>query len=169
MTVSENKCAKVVAHLSDATLMFAYENIVSFRRTGRLDVPCTLSGINDIICKEMGWNTEQYKYTEQYVLMDIARRHYNAMLRKSIATIKENDDVWIVENKTSVLHGTIFGIHKNSDGEISSFTVSCDDGDFRGISYELINQDVFFDERAANGSIINTEDNRFMLDLNPIY
>lgn len=169
MTVSENKCAQAVAHLSDATLMFAYENIVSFRKTGRLDVPCTLSGINDIICKEMGWKTEHYKHTEQYVLMEIARRHYNSMLRKNIATIKSNDDVWIVENKKGVLHGTIYNVHKDVSGEVSSFTVSCDDGDFRSISYELVNQEVFFDEQVAMGVIQDFNSDEYVLNLNPLY
>ena len=82
ITKNNKLISNILKTYDDYTLAIAYENIFKFKKEGSLALPCVLSLIHDDICQKMGWNSEHYTRVEAAILLEIATRFHDRVLRE---------------------------------------------------------------------------------------
>ena len=90
MDVRNNKIAKAVAQLSVEDLNAAYKDIIVFRETG-----CCPDGklreVEKTIRSVMEQKNEVFRHTEDCILMEMARRFYNATNNDDYASLSSKE------------------------------------------------------------------------------
>lgn len=156
MKARKNKISQLTVKLSDQEIAAAYKNIVDWKSTGVLsDGPSKLEEIEKAIRDEIGWQGVHYREAEDAVLMEAGRRFYNLVEAKNsqYADPKAGSKVWYVDFETGEIEtGKIFSVHFK-DGELDSFSVDFDCGDFDEFYGSAMGEYFFVNEEDAHAAL----------------
>lgn len=147
MDVRKNKIAQVVAQFSTDDLNAAYKDIVAFRNTG-VCPDGKLREIELVVRDVMEQKSEVFRHTEDYILMEMARRFYNITSTDDYASLKMGDPIFYLDSESGEVEaGTVHGVYfKNGNIETVSINFENDFDEFDGSG---LGRSLFRSEEAA--------------------
>ena len=147
MEVRENKIAQAVAQFSTDDLNAAYKDIVAFRNTG-VCPDGKLREIELVVRGVMEQKSEVFRHTEDYILMEMARRFYNMTSPEEYSSLKHGDPIFYLDEKTGEIEaGLVFTIRFKGE-EIDSISVNFED-DFDEFAGTALGKSLFRTREAA--------------------
>ena len=147
MEVRENKIAQAVAQFSTDDLNAAYKDIVAFRNTG-VCPDGKLREIELVVRGVMEQKSEVFRHTEDYILMEMARRLYNMTSQEEYSSLKHGDPIFYLDDETGEIEaGLVFNVRFKGE-EIDSISVNFED-DFDEFAGTTLGKSLFRTREAA--------------------
>lgn len=147
MEVCNNKIAKTVSQFSVEELNAAYKDIVEFRNTG-ICPDGKLRELELIVRGVMEQKSEVFRHTEDYILMEMARRLYNATNTEDYAALKMGDPIYYLDSDSGEIEkGHVHGVYFKN-GRITTISVNFED-DFDEFDGKGLGTSLFRSEEAA--------------------
>jgi ribosomal protein L35AE/L33A len=147
MDVRKNKIAQTVAQFSTEDLNAAYKDIVTFRETG----VCPEGKLREIelaVRNVMEQISEVFQHTEDYVLMEMARRLYNATNSDDYASLRAGAPICYLDSDSGeVERGIVHGVYFEK-GKITTVSIDFED-DFDEFDGKALGHSLFLSEEAA--------------------
>ena len=147
MDVRTNKIAQAVAQFSTEDLNAAYQDIVQFRNTG-VCPEGKLRELELVVRNVMEKKGEVFRHTEDYILMEMARRFYNITNTDDYASIKMGDDIYYLDSDSGAIEkGSVHGVYFEN-GKVETISVNFED-DFDEFDGVGLGRCLFRSEEAA--------------------
>lgn len=147
MEVCNNKIAKTVSQFSVEELNAAYKDIVEFRNTG-ICPDGKLRELELIVRGVMEQKSEVFRHTEDYILMEMARRLYNATNSDDYASLRAGAPICYLDSDSGeVERGIVHGVYFEN-GKITTVSIDFED-DFDEFDGKALGHSLFLSEEAA--------------------
>lgn len=147
MDVRKNKIAQAVAQFSTDDLNAAYKDIVAFRNTG-VCPDGKLREMELVVRGVMEQKSEVFRHTEDYILMEMARRFYNITNNEDYASMKIGDPIFYLDSDNGEIEkGSVHGIYFKN-GKVDTVSVDFQD-DFDEFDGDGLGRSLFRTEDAA--------------------
>jgi hypothetical protein len=147
MDVRTNKIAQAVAQFSTEDLNAAYKDIVQFRNTG-VCPEGKLRELELVVRNVMEQKGEVFRHTEDYILMEMARRFYNMTSPEEYSSLKHGDPIFYLDDKTGDIEpGLVFTIRFKEE-KIDSISVNFEN-DFDEFAGTALGKCLFRTREAA--------------------
>lgn len=147
MDVRKNKIAQAVAQFSADDLNAAYKDIVAFRNTG-VCPDGKLRELELVVRDVMEQKSEVFRHTEDYILMEMARRFYNITNNDEYTSLKMGDPIYYLNSDSGEIEaGTIHGVYFK-DGTVETISVNFED-DFDEFDGSGLGRSLFRSREAA--------------------
>jgi hypothetical protein len=147
MDVRKNKIAQTIAQFSTEDLNAAYKDIVTFREAG-VCPEGKLRELELVVRNVMEKKGEVFRHTEDYILMEMARRFYNITNTDDYASIKMGDDIYYLDSDSGAIEkGSVHGVYFEN-GKVKTISVNFEDDfdEFNGVG---LGRCLFRSEEAA--------------------
>ena len=147
MDVRKNKIAQAVAQFSTDDLNAAYKDIVAFRNTG-VCPDGKLRELELVVRGVMEQKSEVFRHTEDYILMEMARRFYNITNNEDYASISIGDPIYYLDSDSGEVEaGTVHGVYFKN-GTVETISVNFED-DFDEFDGSGLGRSLFRSKEAA--------------------
>lgn len=147
MDVRKNKIAQAVAQFSTEDLNAAYQDIVQFRNTG-VCPDGKLRELEVVVREIMEQKSEVFRHTEDYILMEMARRFYNITNNEDYSSMKIGDPIFYLDSDNGEIEeGSVHGIYFKN-GKVDTVSVDFQD-DFDEFDGDGLGRSLFRTEDAA--------------------
>lgn len=125
MDARKNKIAQAVAQFSTEDLNAAYQDIVQFRNTG-VCPDGKLRELELVVREVMEQQSEVFRHTEDYILMEMARRFYNITNADDYTSLKMGDPIYYLDSDSGEIEdGTVYGVYFEN-GKVTTISVNFD-------------------------------------------
>lgn len=147
MDARKNKIAQAVAQFSTEDLNAAYKDIVQFRNTG-VCPEGKLRELELVVRNVMEQKGEVFRHTEDYILMEMARRLYNMTSTEEYSSLGHGDPIFYLDDATGEIEaGLVFTIRFKGE-EIDSISVNFEN-DFDEFAGTALGKCLFRTREAA--------------------
>ena len=147
MDVRSNKIAQAVAKFSTEDLNNAYKDIVQFRNTG-ICPDGKLRELELVVRDVMEQESEVFRHTEDYILMEMARRFYNITNSDDYTSIQIGDPIYYLDSDSGEIEpGTVHGVYFKN-GKVETISVNFEN-DFDEFDGDGLGRSLFRSQEAA--------------------